>query len=56
MWYGTRRPEQKLTEDYDEWIDIDGDTYRVDKDDCITYMEEIEPNNPNIDNLWIGGE
>ena len=54
MWYGTRR--QKLTEEYDEWIDIDGDTYRVDKDDCITYMEEIEPNNPNIDNLWIGGE
>lgn len=56
MWYGTRRPPQELTEDDDQWIDIDGNTYKVDKDQFIFYTDETEPDSSNVEDIWIGGE
>ena len=56
LWYGTERPSQKLINDNDSWIDTDGDTYVVKKDDHITYLDIPEPLNAILNDLWFGGD
>ena len=56
MWYGTERPRRQLMENDDNWINIDGNTYMVSKDLYTTYLDEEEPENAVIDDLWFGGD
>ncbi len=56
MWYGTERPNRHLMENDDNWINTDGDTYVVNKDDYTTFLDETEPLNATIDDLWLGGD
>ena len=55
MWYGTMRPQQDLTNHYDNWIDTDEKTHVVDKKDYIEYLIEDEPENAKLNDLWLGG-
>jgi len=56
MWYGTERPNRYLIDNDDNWIDTEGDTYVVKKDDYTTYLDETEPLNAIINDLWLGGD
>ena len=56
MWYGTERPRRQLMENDDNWINTDGNTYMVNKDLYATYLDEEEPENAIIDDLWLGGD
>ena len=56
MWYGTERPNRHLMDNDDNWINTDGDTYVVSKDLFTTYLDEDEPENAVIDDLWLGGD
>lgn len=56
MWYGTKRPNQHLMNDLDTWIDTDGDTYVINKDNYTTYLDAPEPLNAILNDLWLGGE
>lgn len=56
MWYGTERPNQRLIHDNDSWINTNENTYVVDKKSCTTYLENIEPLNAILNDLWLGGE
>ena len=57
MWYGKQRPNRDYTVKYDQWIDdTDGDTYMVAKDEFITYLNEDEPINVKLNDLWLGGD
>ncbi|MDE6568321.1 MAG: hypothetical protein K2K70_11400 [Lachnospiraceae bacterium] len=56
MWYGTERPSQELINNNDSWINTEGDTYVVRKDDCITYLDIPEPLNAVLNDLWLGGD
>ena len=56
MWYGSTRPQQNLTEKYDNWVDVDETIYKVDNSDFIEYLDKDEPINANVDDLWIGGD
>lgn len=56
MWYGLQRPNPNLTGANDTWIETDESTYVVNKDDYTTYLEESEPLNAILNDLWLGGE
>lgn len=56
MWYGTQRPDRRLMNDNDSWIDTEEDTYVVKKEDSISYLDETEPADAVINDLWLGGE
>lgn len=56
MWYGTLRPDQQLMNNLDTWINADGDTYVVDKNDYTTYLDIPEPLNAILNDLWLGGD
>lgn len=56
IWYGTQRPDQHLMDSLDTWIDTDGDTYVVNKNDYTTYLDIPEPLNAVLNDLWLGGE
>lgn len=56
MWYGTERPNRNLIDNDDNWINTDGDTYVVSKDLFTTYLDEEEPEDAIIDDLWLGGD
>lgn len=57
MWYGKQRPNRDYTTENDQWIDEDlEDTYMVSKDDFTTYLDENEPIDAQVDDLWLGGE
>lgn len=56
MWYGTERPNRRLMDNDDNWINTDGNTYMVSKDLYTTYLDEEEPENAVIDDLWLGGD
>lgn len=53
-WYGTQRPINGLS-NYDIWIDSPGSTYMVDKDTVMTYIQNDEPVNAKLYDVWIGG-
>ncbi len=56
IWYGTERPNQHLMSNNDTWINTDGDTYVVNKDDYTTFLDETEPLNAIINDVWLGGD
>lgn len=56
MWYGLQRPNPNLTGANDTWIETDESTYVVNKGDYTTYLEESEPLNAILNDLWLGGE
>ena len=56
MWYGTERPNQRLINDKDTWINTDGKTYVANKDEYTTFLDETEPLNAILDDLWLGGD
>lgn len=56
MWYGTLRPDQKLMDNLDTWIDVDGDTYVVNKNDYTTHLDIPEPMTAILNDLWFGGD
>lgn len=56
MWYGSQRPDRHLMNDNDSWIDTEGDTYVVRKEDCTSYLDGSEPLEALINDLWLGGE
>lgn len=56
MWYGLQRPNKNLTGKYDVWIENSDNTYVVNKDTYITYLSEFEPNEPAINDIWIGSD
>lgn len=56
MWYGKQRPNRDYTTEGDQWIDdTDGETYIVSKDEYTTYLDEEEPLDAKINDLWLGG-
>lgn len=56
MWYGTERPNRHLMNNDDNWINIDGDTYVVNKEIYNTYLNATEPDSAVTDDLWVGGD
>ncbi len=56
VWYGTERPPQKLMENYDIWINTNEETHVVIRENMAEYFDEIEPENAELDDLWIGGD
>lgn len=56
MWYGTTRPQQNLTEKYDNWIDTNENIYKINRDNFTEYLAEDEPLNAILNDLWLGGE
>lgn len=56
MWYGSTRPQQNLTEKYDNWIDTDEKIYKIDRDSFTEYLDEDEPLNAILNDLWLGGD
>jgi len=56
MWYGTERPNRNLIHNDDSWINTDGNTYVVNKNNYTTFLGELEPLNAIIDDLWLGGD
>ena len=42
-----------LIDNDDNWINTDGDTYVVSKDLFTTYLDEEEPEDAIIDDLWL---
>lgn len=56
MWYGTERPNRKKMENDDNWINTDGETYMVSKDTYTTYLDESEPLNAILNDIWLGGD
>lgn len=53
IWYGTQRPAN--TEKYDAWINVDGNTFMVDKDGYTAFLNDVEPSDAGMDDIWIGG-
>lgn len=53
VWYGTQRPMN--AEKYDSWVNIDGNTFMVNKDEFTTYLDENEPSDAEVNDVWIGG-
>lgn len=53
IWYGTQRPMN--AEKYDSWINIIGNTFMVGKDDFTTYLDDEEPSEAEVNDVWIGG-
>lgn len=55
IWYGTQRPTVGA-ETYDIWINTDGALHMVEKDSYTTFVNDIEPSNAEVNDIWIGGE
>lgn len=56
MWYGTERPDRHLINDNDTWINTDENTHVVNKDAFTAYLDNAEPLNAILNDLWLGGE
>lgn len=56
IWYGTERPPQKLMENYDIWINTDENTHVVNREDFTEYLDEEEPEDVELDDIWLGGD
>ena len=56
IWYGTERPPRNLMNNHDIWINTDGDNYVVDKNSYTIYLDETEPLNAILNDIWIGSE
>lgn len=56
MWFGSTRPAQNETNKYDNWINTDETIQKILKENFTEYLDEIEPENPELNDLWIGGD
>ncbi len=56
MWYGLQRPPKDLTENYDNWIETDEKIHRISREEFTEYLDEDEPLNAILNDLWIGGD
>ena len=56
MWYGLQRPNPNLAKQYDSWIETNESTHVVNKDDYTTHLNESEPLNTILNDLWFGGD
>lgn len=56
MWYGSKRPAQQLTQNYDNWINTDEETYKVSRDAFTEYFDNVEPEEAIRNDLWLGGD
>lgn len=56
MWYGIERPNKRLMEDNDIWIDTNEDTYVVNKDNCTVFLNKDDPLSAILNDLWLGGD
>lgn len=56
MWYGIQRPV-KGAKERDTWIDTSEEvSFLVDKDSYHSFLEDTEPVNGILHDLWLGGE
>lgn len=53
IWYGTKRPTD--AEKYDSWINVDGNTFMVENESYTTYLDDHEPSDAEVNDIWIGG-
>lgn len=56
IWYGTERPNRKLIQDNDAWIDTEGTTHVAMENDYTLFLDNAEPLHAILDDLWLGGE
>lgn len=56
IWYSSTRPPQRLMTDGDIWIDTDEETLFVPKDEYNEYYENEEPEEVELNDLWLGGD
>lgn len=56
MWFGSTRPPQNQTTKYDNWINTDETIHKILRENITEHLNEEEPIEPEIDDLWIGGE
>lgn len=53
LFLGQIKPGENLAK-YDVWIDTDNTpTIRIEKDDVVIYKSSEEPDNPQLNNIWI---
>ncbi len=55
MWFGSTRPPQNETNKYDNWINTDEKIHKILKDNFKEYLDDTEPENPELNDLWLGG-
>lgn len=55
IWYGRSRPASGSGK-YDIWIDTHEDTYVTDRASVSEFLDETEPLNVILDDIWLGGE
>ena len=53
IWYVTQRPMN--AEKYDSWINVAGTTFMVDKEGYTTFLDDEEPSDAEVNDVWIGG-
>lgn len=56
MWYGIERPSKNLIKDNDTWINTDEETHVIQKDDYTVFLENTEPLNAILNDIWLGGD
>lgn len=55
MWFGSTRPAQNETNKYDNWINVDEKIHKILRENMTEYLDENEPAEPELDDLWLGG-
>lgn len=55
IWFGSTRPAQSQTNKYDNWIDVDEKIHKILRENMTEYLDENEPTEPELDDLWLGG-
>lgn len=56
MWYGSTRPAQNETNNYDNWINVDELIHKILRDSYTEYLDETEPEEAKLNDLWLGGD
>lgn len=56
MWYGSTRPAQNETNNYDNWINVDEMIHKILRDSYTEYLDEAEPEEAKLNDLWLGGD
>lgn len=56
MWFGSTRPAQNETNKYDNWINVDEKIHKILRENMTEYLDENEPEEPELDDLWLGGD
>ncbi|MCM1234801.1 MAG: hypothetical protein NC489_32260 [Ruminococcus flavefaciens] len=56
VWYGSTRPSQSQTNNYDNWIHTDEKIHMINHDAFIERFQKDEPQDAELNDLWIGGD